>query len=378
MLVMQFCLCDSTPSGIDEGCGSLLIVLSRDAAVADVGSARKLSSYESVPIAEVIVVITGPGMDNMEYRLMVDQEEQRASGTIEGIPAGENRHVRVELKNSLSQVVYFGEITVTINKDRLTQAQIDLQSAYADMMYVPSGEFIMGSETGDEDELPVRRVYVDPYWLDRVEVTNVQYCAFLNGLLAEGDIQVSEVSVFKESRELIHFGAELCHIQYSNDTFVVTPGADLYPVVQVSWYGAQAYADYYGKRLPTEAEWERAARGTDGRHYPWGDGEPGDSLCNFENAIGAVGVVGFYAPAGDSPYGCSDMAGNVREWCADWYNENYYVAAQDENPTGPETGNFRVIRGGSWSDAATSLRCADREKAAPTSTNNYTGFRCAR
>jgi formylglycine-generating enzyme required for sulfatase activity len=149
--------------------------------------------------------------------------------------------------------------------------------------------------------------------------------------------------------------------------------------VNVSWVDAAAYAEWAGKRLPTEAEWEKAARGLGGRRYPWGDKEPGRDHCN--RAGGADGYertspVGSY-PLGASPYGCLDMAGNVWEWCADWYAADSYSSTPDVNPRGASSGTYRVLRGGCFFYGPTYLRCAARNQCQPSNAFRFDGFRCA-
>ena len=212
-------------------------------------------------------------------------------------------------------------------------------------VWVPPGEFMMGSDDGDGDEKPAHRVRItEGFWLGRHEVTNAQYRAFC---AATGRAFPSD----------------------SNQ-------GDDHPVVNVSWEDARAYCEHHGLRLPTEAEWEWAARGPEGRRYPWGDGWDAGRLCWDQNRGpgGRTFPVGSF-PAGASWVGALDMAGNVWEWVADWYDGGYYANSPTDDPQGPATGTSRVLRGGSWGRGPLACRSADRDRGDPTFRGGYGGFR---
>jgi len=235
----------------------------------------------------------------------------------------------------------------------------------SDMVLIPAGEFLMGSTDGDLDEKPVHNVYLDAYYLDKHEVTHTQFCEFLNekGNQEEG------------GEKWLGIVDSDCPIEYKNGKYQPKPAYGDHPVVEVSWYAARAYAEWAGKRLPTEAEWEKAARGgLVGKTYPWGDSiDP--SRANYEENVGHSIPVGSYPPNG---YGLYDMAGNVWEWCSDWYSENYYETSPAENPQGPNKASYRVRRGGGWRNLARGVRCADRFSCNPVGTRSALGFRCAK
>jgi len=240
-------------------------------------------------------------------------------------------------------------------------------SATPGMVYVPAGEFTMGSDEGDSDEKPVHTVYLDAFYIDKTEVTNAQY----QKCVEAGACQAPTIC------------------DWGEPTYGDASKAD-HPVVCVSWDGAKAYCEWAGKRLPTEAEWEKAARGTDGRVYPWGNTFDGSRL-NFcdrncesdwkdsdaDDGYAQTALVGSY-PQGASPYGALDMAGNVGEWVADWYDSGYYSQSPARNPPGPDSGESRVLRGGSWSGAPLYVRCAIRFWINPDLRYSNLGFRCAR
>jgi len=203
------------------------------------------------------------------------------------------------------------------------------------MVFVPAGEFLMGSTRESEpcayaDDMPQHRVYLDGYWIDKYEVTNGQFAQFVQatGYKAEGDWRAN-----------------------------FTPGKERYPVVNVSWNDATAYAKWVGGQLPTEAQWEKAARGADGRVYPWGNEWDPRKANVGKGWSGSPAPVGDY-PGDVSPYGCQDMAGNIMEWVFDWYGK--YDGAFQHNPTGPVSGFARMLRGGSFLVESCNARCAAR------------------
>ena len=215
-----------------------------------------------------------------------------------------------------------------------------------EMVAVPAGEFQMGSKAGDRDQKPVHTVYLDAYWIDKTEVTNAMYAQ----CVASGKCQAPK---------------------YTKDS---TSNAENQPVVGVSWSNAITYCTWAGRRLPSEAEWEKAARGTDGRIYPWGNQDPDNTLLNYNGEQGSTTPVGQF-PEGASPYGALDMAGNAWEWVNDWYGE--YPSARQENPMGPASGKNRVLRGGCWDDSGQFVRAVYRNWLEPNGRLLNYGFRCA-
>jgi sulfatase modifying factor 1 len=233
----------------------------------------------------------------------------------------------------------------------------------SEMVLIPSGEFLMGSDPekdkdAEEDEQPQHRVYVSEFYISKYPITNLEYHSFLKST-GYGAPTLFFENLYGQSREN-------------------------HPVNYVSWEAAVVFCAWMSKetgkpfRLPTEAEWEKAARGTDGRIYPWGnDWDP--AKCNSgEGEVGRTTPVRRYSPAGDNVYGVADMAGNVWEWCADWFDSKAYKGRSGmvvKNPRGPKRGSDRVLRGGSWINPRGSARCASRYWHMPHSFGSDVGFR---
>ena len=263
----------------------------------------------------------------------------------------------------------------------------------AKMVLIPAGEFSMGDHHGDvswirERATPVHKVYLDAYYIDVYEVTNAQYAKFLNEYGKNEDAK---------GHKLFDIGDSDFLIEKVGNTYKPKSGYENHPVIEVSWYGAAAYAQFYGKRLPTESEWEKAARGgLVGKKYPWGD-TIDQTKANYDsdNSRGwtTVEMLKYLKPVGSFPvnnYGLHDMAGNVWEWCADEYDSGYYSNSPKDNPRGPGTvitfrnddltnvATRRVFRGGCWGyNNAYYLRCAGRLYSCPAHARSDVGFRCS-
>ena len=264
------------------------------------------------------------------------------------------------------------------------------------LLLVPAGPFLYGSRASDagarDDEQPQQTIYLDAFWIDRTEVTVAQFTQFVAATTYKTDAERGCCAEqFGQVGGLVYSPDPLFVL---NATWLLPQGGGApaaspkLPVVQVSWNDASAYCTWAGRRLPTEAEWEKAARGEHGMIYPWGNEFDGrrlnscDANCSAtwhgtaNDTFARTGTVGVFV-TGASPYGVVDMAGNVREWVDDFYDFRGYDGIPTANPPGLESGLTRVLRGGSWLDAAADVRAAARDSAVPDTRDNLTGFRCA-
>lgn len=238
------------------------------------------------------------------------------------------------------------------------------------MVLIPDGEFTMGSDNY-EAEKPVQKIHLDSYYIDKYLVTNKQFQQFVEETKYVTDAE-------KEDSGKVRIGRRWKSVPGANwktpDGITSIEGKEDYPVSQVSYNDAIAYCKWAGKDLPTEAQWEKAARGPNGNKFPWGNSDPDDTTANFDNLIGNPTPVKEYEK-GKSFYGIQDMAGNVYQWCKDWYGTGQ---RQTKNPTGPESGKERVIKGGSFIEGMESIRSANRDRYEPNYSSFLFGFRCVK
>lgn len=224
-----------------------------------------------------------------------------------------------------------------------------------ELVTIPAGPFVRGTNRGGFDERPERTIYLDSFLIDRYEVTNAQYAAFV------------KATGHRKSGPPSRYAKNTARMRGVNQ-----------PVVYVSWEDAKAYCEWRGRRLPTEAEWEKAMRGTDGRLWPWGNVEihDGANWARVDDGFEVAAPVG-RVRSDESPYGVMDGAGNVMEWVEDWYQENAYAESQDRNPSSPEYGTYKVLRGAAYTSAGSDLRITARSKMMLDFRDETIGFRCA-
>ncbi|HEY4832609.1 MAG TPA: SUMF1/EgtB/PvdO family nonheme iron enzyme, partial [Waddliaceae bacterium] len=265
---------------------------------------------------------------------------------------------------------YAQQLSAMLNRDPVvTQYQPEKKEArdteplQTEMIVIRGGQFMRGSNSGNRDEMPRHKVGLESFAMDIHPVTNEQFVRFLEYMGGEKDQNYNDLIRLKDSR-----------LSRSGGKLSIEPGYAKHPVVGVTWYGAVTYAKWAGKRLPTEAEWESAARGGhENCMYPTGD-QIEKSQANFFSSD--TTSVMSYAPNG---YGLYDMIGNVYEWCQDWYGYNFYESSAQEpnNPKGPIQGVYRVLRGGCWKSLQEDMRCSHRHRNNPGTVNSTYGFRCA-
>ncbi len=258
--------------------------------------------------------------------------------------------------------------------------------------FVPAGQFIMGSDS--YNEIMSAPVYLDAYWIDQTEVTNAMFAEFVSATHYHTDAEKSGTGYVYQATSDDSVKTIGANWQHPHGPASNIKGQEQYPVVQVSWNDAVAYCKWAGRRLPTEAEWEKAARGTDGRLYPWGNQAWTGNLANLmdhqlnpiytvDDGHAGIAPVGSY-PDGASPYGALDMIGNVSEWVEDWYADAYPQSDQTTpviNPTGPSSGESRVMRGGAWTsndvNNGEKRLASHRNYNLPDISADMAGFRCA-
>ncbi len=257
----------------------------------------------------------------------------------------------------------FFSLDISAEKEQSQTARPDAAPKVEEqLILIPAGTFTMGSNKRATDEKPAHKVYLEAYYIGKYEVTNAAYYEFWRSLKTEK-----------------HTPESFPHLSHIGDWPARAKQFPNHPVVGVSWQDAKAYAAWRGVRLPTEAEWEKAARGYTDRIWPWGNARERYANTSakddgYEDRIAPVGSF----PKGKSYYGVLDMAGNVWEWTADWYSDAYYFNSPKRNPTGPAVGSWRVIRGGSWIDTLTRCSTTFRFHLYPTLKTSFVGFRVAK
>ena len=285
----------------------------------------------------------------MTERAKKIKAELDKTGIIEKTAVKKKKKFPVLLTVAGAAVLTVVLLLVLKKKNTDSTENYDTETLGIEWLDIPAGDFLMGDnfDEGWVDEQPVHTVYLDAYKISKYEVTFDQYDRF-------------------------------CEETSRNKTDDFGWGRGTRPVTDVSWADATAFCSWLSQKtgknihLPTEAQWEKAARGTDQRKYPWGNTEPSCDLTNYDNCRGKTMPVGSYA-SGISSYGVHDMAGNVWEWCSDWYDPSYYLTSPGTNPTGPSSGTQRVHRGGSWS--SDNVKTANRESVEPSHASSKSGFR---
>lgn len=242
------------------------------------------------------------------------------------------------------------------------------------MMYIPAGSFLMGAGESDTsapaDERPQHSIYLDAYWIDAYEVSNGMFGVFVADT---GYQTAAERQGYSYMYSSSGSWEEFTGVNWLHPLGANTGAEESLPVVHVNYYDASAYCSWAGGRLPTEAEWEKAGRGDDGRMFPWGN-DFNQSLLRSNTSGGPVSIYSY--SGGQSPYGVFNMSGNVYEWTSDWYGSSYYQSSPYENPTGPDSGDWKALRSGGWASSEFNVRITSRDVSGPDYMNHLLGFRC--
>jgi formylglycine-generating enzyme required for sulfatase activity len=291
-------------------------------------------------------------------------------------------------------------VELTVEIEALEHPHIIQGEDGAEMVLVPAGEFWMGAtpdgleaikrhckqnpnidycQSGhyDRNELPGHRVTLDAFYIDRFEVTNALFEKFVRATRHRTAAETEGGGAVWLRQDRRWQRSWMKEANWRVPGGLGSSAQPTHPVVQVSWNDAALYCKWAGKRLPTEAEWEKAARGGEGYRFPWGNEWDQTRSNNARGDKSASASVGSY-PQGASPYGAHDMAGNVWEWVADWYEEGYYGVSPIHNPPGPAAGTRRVARGGAWNNGSTLSETSRRLGRVPSGRSNVQGFRCAK
>ena len=287
----------------------------------------------------LLFILFGSGIGYVSYQLGQQQLAMQITQT-----------ALIETKTPIIQTV-----VVSITAAPAANDQPGGASTRPDMVLVTAGEFTMGSDAYTQYSRPAHTISVDEFWIDKYEVRNLDY----EKCIAAGACQPPSNS--SSATRSSYFG---------------NPQYDMFPVIFVSWNDANTYCKWLGRRLPTEAEWEKAARGSYQLNYPWGNDFDSNRVNSSEDGIGDTLPVNAH-PNGASPYGALNMAGNVWEWVADWYDADYYINSPGANPKGPDSGNFRVVRGGGYDNNQYNVGTIIRSRESPDFSSPDLGFRCA-
>jgi formylglycine-generating enzyme required for sulfatase activity len=320
-------------------------------------------SFESLGLVEKVITEKARLKAEKRTRLKLEAKARKAVEEKARLEAEEKTRLELETKakrDAEEKASRTAQVELVTPKLGIGSTRIREKDGMVEV-YVPAGYFLMGSADSDpdaqDDEKPQHSVYLDAFWMDQTPVTEAMYAR----AVAAGACTAP-----------VNKGSPI------PNTYYFIPEIADYPVIHVNWEQAAAYCRWVGGSLPSEAQWEKAARGTDGRIYPWGNQVPDTTRANFEG-FGTTKVGSF--PGGASLYGALDMAGNVWEWVADWYSSRYYYSASKpvQNPTGPAKGVYRVVRGGSWYYVNGGFRAAGRCGInLPSWQDNSIGFRCSR
>ena len=308
----------------------------------------------AVPIIEREEVLASPPVSSLENSIVVEKRD-----LAEATPAA----ITPQTDYSVAMNTMLNREPVVTEYQPYHEEKVNIEPLQSEMVVVPAAEYQRGSNEGNRDEAPCHKILLDSFAIDIHPVTNEQFMRFLEYMGGEKDPHYNDLIRLKESR-VNRIGGRLS----------IESGYAKHPIVGVTWYGALAYSRWVGKRLPTEAEWEISGRGGL-EHAPYSSGENIEkNQANFFSSD--TTAVCSYAP---NPYGIYDMAGNVYEWCQDWYGYNYYENSEQEpnNPKGPLQGVYRVLRGGCWKSLKEDMRCSHRHRNNPGTVNGTYGFRCA-